>query len=144
MTFEQFAETILQQAPEPIRPISRFMKHHLIRQLIEERRAAGQLQHFKSIASTGGLVELVGELIGELKRLEIWPEDFERACAARGVARKDRELLDLYTAYQQLLREHQLYDAEGRFWSARLAEEDLGGCRAGCHCWLVQQCRERR
>ncbi len=124
MTFEQFAETVLRQTPEPVRPISPFMKHHLIRQLIDEARTAGGLPYFASIASTGGLVELVGELIGELKRLEVWPEDFQRACAARGMTPKDRELLDLYQAYQQRLGEHQLYDAEGRFWSARWAEAE--------------------
>ncbi len=82
-TFERFAESVLEKVPEPIRPISRLMKHHLVRQLIEQARTAGQLQHFATIASTGGLVELACEWIGELKRLEIWPEDFERACAAR-------------------------------------------------------------
>ena len=118
-TFERFAESVLEKVPEPIRPISRLMKHHLVRQLIEQARAAGQLQHFATIASTGGLVELACEWIGELKRLEIWPEDFERALPSRGATAKDRELLDLYQAYQQRLREHHLYDAEGRFWSAR-------------------------
>jgi superfamily I DNA/RNA helicase/RecB family exonuclease len=87
--------------------------------LIDQQRASGNLTHFAPIASTGGLVDLVCDLIGELKRLEIWPEDFQRACDARGMTAKDRELLDLYEAYQQRLQEHHLYDAEGRFWSAR-------------------------
>ena len=119
MTFDQFAETILHLVPEPIRPLGRSMKRHLIRQLIEQHRAAGDLDYFAPIAATGGLVDLVCDLIGELKRLEIWPEQFAAACAARGMSQKDRELLDLYRAYQQRLQEHHLYDAEGRFWSAR-------------------------
>ena len=95
------------------------MKRHLVRQLIDEAGAAGELPHFAPIASTAGLVDLVCDLIGELKRLEIWPEDFQRAVPRAGVTAKDRELLDLYQAYQQRLQEHHLYDAEGRFWSAR-------------------------
>ncbi len=119
MTFDQFAETILHLVPEPIRPLSRLMKRHLVRQLIEDGRAEGRLTYFAPIAATGGLVDLVCDLIGELKRLEIWPEQFQAACAARGLSEKDRELLDIYQGYQQGLLEHHLYDAEGRFWSAR-------------------------
>ena len=47
-------------------------------------------------------------------------EDFRQACQQRGLQAKDRELLDLYEAYQQQLNAHHLYDAEGRFWSAAI------------------------
>ena len=118
-TFEGFAEAVLEFSPEAVRPISRLMKRQLIRQLIRQQRAEGRLKHFHSIAETSGLVDLVCELISELKRLEIWPEHFQRACDARGIGAKDVELLEIYDAYQRCLRERQLYDAEGRFWSAR-------------------------
>lgn len=119
MTFDRFAEAVLEVAPVAVQPISRWMKRQLIRRLILQQRSAGHLEHFDPIAETSGLVDLVGELISELKRLEIWPEHFRQACTARGIAKKDEELLALYDAYQRCLREHQLYDAEGRFWSAR-------------------------
>lgn len=77
------------------------------------------MKHFQPILAAGGLVDMVCELIGELKRSEIWPEEFHRACTARGIGEKDRELFEIYEAYQQRLREHGLFDAEGRFWSAR-------------------------
>ena len=35
------------------------------------------------------------------------------------MADKDVELFEAYAAYQQTLRERGLFDAEGRFWSAR-------------------------
>jgi ATP-dependent helicase/nuclease subunit B len=104
---------------ESIRPLSRSMKRQLVRYLIDEQHTHNRLQHFRPIVSTIGLVDLVCEFISELKRLEIWPEDLRHACQARGFTVKDRELLDLYEAYQVTLRENQLYDAEGRFWSAR-------------------------
>ncbi len=132
MTFEKFAETILHAARLPIRPMTRRMKHELIRQIIGEQSAAGRLNHFQSIATTSGLVDLVCEFISELKRLEIWPEEFHRACAARGLGTKDVELSEIYAAYQQSLREHGLFDAEGRFWSARDAlQKAEGGRRKG-------------
>ena len=58
------------------------------------------------------------QFIRELKRLEIWPEEFARAHGKSGT-KKDRELADLYTRYQERLTQHELYDAQGRFWSAR-------------------------
>jgi ATP-dependent helicase/DNAse subunit B len=146
-TFDKFAQAILESSPEPmrhkgtvpvsptrlpawcpenwdgpprsIRPLTRSVKRQLVRHLIGEQLARGQIGHFRPIVSTSGLVDLVCELISELKRLEIWPEDLRRACQARGFTAKDRELLELYEAYQLILRENQLYDAEGRLWSAR-------------------------
>ena len=119
MTFDRFAESVLEAAPEAIRPLSRQMKRQLIRQLIRQQHVQGRLTHFGPIAETSGLVDLLCELISELKRLEIWPEHFRRACDARGITQKDVELLAIYDEYQRCLRENQLYDAEGRFWSAR-------------------------
>ena len=117
MTFAQFAETVLHGAGVPIRPINGLMKRELVRQIIEEQAARGRLKHFQAIAATGGLVDLVSEFISELKRLEIWPENFHQACSSRGIGDKDVELAEIYEAYQQALREHRLFDAEGRFWS---------------------------
>jgi ATP-dependent helicase/nuclease subunit B len=119
MTFGNFAEAVLHAAELPIRPMTRLMKRELVRQIIFEQATRGRLRHFQSIAKTAGLVDLVCEFISELKRLEIWPDDFRKACTARGLDQRDVELSEIYDVYQQALREHGLFDAEGRFWSAR-------------------------
>ena len=126
MTFGNFAETVLHAGEIRIRPMTRLMKRELVRQIILEQSSRGRLGHFQSIAKTAGLVDLVCEFISELKRLEIWPDDFRRACAVRGLDAKDVELSEIYDVYQQSLLEHGLFDAEGRFWSARdvLAKEE--------------------
>lgn len=132
MTFETFAETVLQSAGLPIRPITRLMKRELVRQIMGEQASRGRLKHFQSIAATSGLVDLVCEFISELKRLEIWPDEFQRACSTRGISDKDVELSEIYEAYQQALREHGLFDAEGRFWSARdVLQKAEGGRQKG-------------
>ncbi len=118
-TFDKFAQAILEASPAPIRSLTSSMKRQLVRDLIDEQLAQGRLRYFQSIAATSGLVDLVCELISELKRLEIWPDQLRRACQARGFTAKDGELLELYDAYQVTLRENHLYDVEGRFWSAR-------------------------
>ncbi len=119
MTFEKFAEAVLHAAELPIRPMTRLMKRELVRQIIFEQSSRGRLGHFQSIAKTAGMVDLLCEFISELKRLEIWPDEFRSACQARGLADKDTELSEIYDVYQNALREHGLFDAEGRFWSAR-------------------------
>ncbi len=118
-TFARFAETVLQRSPQLVRPLRSLHKRQLIRQLVDEAGGEGRLKHFGPIASTGGLLDLVCDFIRQLKRLEIWPEQFAEACNQRGATDKDRELLGIYAAYQKLLVDHNLYDAEGCFWSAR-------------------------
>lgn len=126
-TFDQFAADVLLHADDEIRPIDVRMKRMIVEELIREAAAAGRLRHFAAIADTPGFLDLTCEFISELKRVEIWPEDFERACAERSqqfggegvLSLKDRELADVYRRYQQRLLDERLYDAEGRFWSAR-------------------------
>jgi RecB family exonuclease len=118
VTFAQFAESTLQSG-SLVRPVSRLVKRHLVRRCVDQAQAEGRLAHFGPIASTAGLLDLVCDFTSELKRLEIWPEDLRHACMSRGITPKDRELLAIYEAYQRCLLDHQLYDAEGRFWSAR-------------------------
>ena len=119
MTFDHFAEAVVNSSAEPVRPLSRLMKRQLVCLLVDEHLDAGRLRHFLPIARTGGLVDQICELISELKRLDVWPDRFRQACQARGMTDKDAELSAVYEAYQQVLNEHHLYDAEGRFWSAR-------------------------
>ena len=124
VTFEGFAQQVLEASGEPVRPLSGLMKRELLRFLIEQAHEAGELKYFGSIAGTHGLVDLVSQFISEFKRLEIWPAEFQRASQQRGQSQKDRELLAIYHAYQERLTAYGLYDAEGRFWSARAILRD--------------------
>ena len=118
-TFAGFALAVLQHSPQPVRPLSSLLKRQLVGDLVDEAGRDGRLTHFGPIASTSGLLDLLCDFIRQMKRLEIWPEQFAEACQQRGVTEKDRELLAIYGAYQQRLLDHNLYDAEGCFWSAR-------------------------
>jgi len=119
MTFDQFAASVLRASVSAGRPITALQKRRLVASLLKAEASAGRLRHFAAIADKPGLVDLVSEWISELKRLEIWPEEFRDACQRRNLADKDRELVALYEAYQRKLTAHDLYDAEGRFWAAR-------------------------
>ncbi|MCS7305035.1 MAG: PD-(D/E)XK nuclease family protein [Thermoguttaceae bacterium] len=119
MTFDRFAEAVVEFSGPRSRLLDRWMQRWLIWQLVEERREAGKLRYFAQIAQTPGFLDMLCHWIQELKRREIWPEQFLQACQAKGMTDKDQELFDLYQAYQRMLTEHDLYDAEGRFWLAR-------------------------
>ncbi len=118
-TFGRFADNVLRASRLAFRPVTPLYKRQLVQRLLNAAAERNELLHFGSIAQTAGLVSLVEGFISELKKLEIWPEHFAEACHARRIMQQDRELLAIYEGYQRLLNEHQLYDAEGRFWSAR-------------------------
>lgn len=145
VTFEQFAEQILRSAPVAIRPLSRIGKRKLLRDLIDDLRARRQLSYFSSVAGTTGFLDLCISFISELKRAEIWPEEFaeiigkaggsDGAPSQRGRDAKSREIALIYSAYQERLHACDddtrqddvvtgIYDAEGRFWSARTLLKD--------------------
>jgi len=119
MTFGQLAERILESSPEIERPIGLLVQRRLLGEIVTEEVERGALQYFRYVASTPGLIDQLTEFIRELKRLEIWPEHFRQACESRGATAKDADLATIYEEYQRRLVEGRLYDAEGRFWSAR-------------------------
>ncbi len=119
VTFDGFAEMVLEAAAEPIEPVSPQLKRQLLAGLVERARQAGSLEYFAGIVGSEGLVDLVDQFISELKRREIWPEQFVEVASQRGLDAKDREFAAFYAEYQEVLTAKGLYDREGRFWSAR-------------------------
>ncbi len=118
LTFEQFAGRVLDSSSLDIRSIPQPLVRVLLKRLIDDSRARGELRYFKPIADSGGFLDLLAGFVQEFKRLEIWPEELAEACGRRP-SQKDHELLGIYEAYQQLLNDRNLYDAQGQFWSAR-------------------------
>lgn len=119
MTFDLFADRILQYTTEVMRSVPPVMQRVLLRGIIDETLAAGKIQYFAGIARTSGFLDVVLGLIAELKREEAWPADFSAACQQRGARKADLESAALYSEYQARLEAHHRYDSEGRFWSAR-------------------------
>lgn len=127
-TFDEFAERILQSSGDDVQPLSSVMRRMLVRQIIDRLQRNGRLSYFGPIAQTSGFLDLAITFIAELKREETWPEHFSEACQGRGERAKDRELALIYTEYQEELHRLALYDAEGRFWSARtVLEREIRG-----------------
>lgn len=144
LTFEQFAEQVLRSAPIAIQPLSRIGKRKLLRDLINDLRNRRQLPYFASVAGTTGFLDLCIAFISELKRAEIWPDEFtaiiertsdDHGSTPRGPDARSREIALIYNLYQERLHAaggtasqdgviSGLYDTEGRFWSARTLLQD--------------------
>ncbi|HEV3138461.1 MAG TPA: UvrD-helicase domain-containing protein, partial [Pirellulales bacterium] len=116
LTFDQFARRVLESSPLEIRPIGLVAERQILRGLILQALDERKLDYFAPVARTPGFLDLLVRFVEEMKRLEIWPAELAAAC---GRAEKDRELCHLYESYQRILTEHDMYDAQGRFWSAR-------------------------
>jgi len=125
-TFEAFAEAILKSLDEPIQTLPEISKRYLLRSIVDDLIVTEQLQYFSSIAGTSGFLDLVSSFISELKREEIWPDQFSEAYGRLNSEsqQKDRELALIYNRYQSALHEMRRYDSEGRFWSARTALQE--------------------
>ncbi|HTM53843.1 MAG TPA: PD-(D/E)XK nuclease family protein [Pirellulales bacterium] len=117
-TFEHFAARILSASALDVRPVSSPLARQILRGVIQQACGDGALRYFSPTAETPGFVDLVSSFVQELKRLEIWPEEWLAACGPRP-SDKDRELHELYHRYQTVLLKNRLYDPPGRAWLAR-------------------------
>ncbi len=124
LTFDGFADQVLMAVPEAVSGLSSGMQRVLLRRVVDKLLREGRLTHFRSIAATRGFLDLVAGFIAELKRGQTWPLEFVEACRRRGTKARDRELGAVYTRYQEALVAGNVYDSEGRFWSARAALEE--------------------
>ncbi len=123
LTFASFADSIVAASPRRIRPISKLQKRRILYQVVQTALDSSRLKHFSRVAQTPGFLAQVDEFIAELKRQDIWPEDFDQRCRQP----REHDLAAIYHLYQQFLNDNDLYDPEGRFWAARteLRETEL-------------------
>src|SRR5262245_11113946 len=123
-TFEQFVQALLAQSGPGPRFLGRTLKRQLVKRLIAEAVADGRLNYFAPIAQTRGLLDLICGFISDMKRQAVASQRFA-GLAASQASEKSRELADIYSRYEQLLDERQLFDADEQFLLASKALKDL-------------------
>jgi ATP-dependent helicase/nuclease subunit B len=106
---------LLDIASYPQRQLDNTARLRLLREILVDLQADGELEVYGQIAAKPGFVEIVADFIYELKQNVILPDTF--GLAAR--TPKDRDLAKIYAAYQDKLRLHDLVDREGEGWLAR-------------------------
>jgi ATP-dependent helicase/DNAse subunit B len=127
LTFQDFADELVRVNDPAARPLSHVQRRLLAEDIVAELHARGRLSHFRGVIDTRGFGDTVFELLAELKRNKIWPDQFTEAVARAGAReggadagrRKDEQCALIYAEYQRLLIRHNRYDLEGRFWYAR-------------------------
>lgn len=113
-TFYSLNAHVLKRARIPARSLKPVARSRLLRHLLGELKAAGELQYFQRIAETRGAVAIISDFIDELKQSGVSVDDFAQAAASA----KDHELAAIYRRYQALLRGNDLVDREGEGWLA--------------------------
>jgi ATP-dependent helicase/DNAse subunit B len=121
-TFVALAQRVLALAGLAAEEISAEERELLLRRIVADLAGSGTLQHFAGSTEFDGFYEHLASFIRELKACQIKPADFRNAVLDK--TRRDVELAEIYSRYQDALEEGNLYDSEGRFWQARLVLED--------------------
>jgi ATP-dependent helicase/DNAse subunit B len=118
MTFVELAEVILKTTHKQVRPISLLSKIFFLRRIVNELEAEASLEFFSPLVPYPGFIFHLNQFISELKQGEISAEDFARLGKKRASSRQDLELAQMYSRYQAMLHQLNVYDHEGRFWYA--------------------------
>jgi ATP-dependent helicase/DNAse subunit B len=124
LTFVALAERVLTASSVTARPISLHRREMLLREIVANLAAGNRLRHFEDVIDTDGFYTGLLAFIRELKAWQIEPERFARSRRSAGA--RDAEIALIYGEYQKRLTGSSLYDAEGRYWRARIILE--GNC----------------
>jgi ATP-dependent helicase/DNAse subunit B len=114
LTFDLLYAECLNTAGEVYTEISDPVQHRLIRAIVDEL----PLTHYAPLTDRPGFLQLVQEMIAELKAGRIWPEAFERAVKDLGSEPRLVELSEIYTVYQEKLQARRWADRAGMGWLA--------------------------
>lgn len=82
------------------------------------------LIHYAPLTDRPGFIQVLEDLIAELKAARIWPDMFAQAVAALGDEPRLRELALVYAAYQERLQAQSWADRAGLGWLAVEALEE--------------------
>lgn len=121
-TFGDLYAEILSAAGEPFPVTPEPVIHLLLRAAIDRVAARGLLRHYEPIRGRPGLVSVLADLVAELKRSLITPQDFSAALRGRGA--RLEELAAFYEEYQSSLVRLGWSDHEGLGWLAVAALKD--------------------
>lgn len=117
MTFDSLSGRILTAASQTVRRIGGLRRRLLLRRIVRELHAAGQLPSLAPAVDTPGLIAALQRNVSELKRATADPEELARRVGSpQGPA---GDVLKVYRAYQQALTDADACDADGQMWLAR-------------------------
>ncbi len=126
-TFDLY-RAVLTAAGQILAELEEPLQHRLLRAVIDQAAAAGELQHYGPLRDKPGFLRLLHGLIEELKQAQIEPSRFHGV--VRGQGARLEELAGLYGRYQEWLLGEGWMDKEGLGWlAARALERNPALCR---------------
>lgn len=115
--FHALYHSILDSAEALPRWMPEAARYRVLRALLQKLVCANELAYLAPIADKPGLINVVAEIIAELKEGGVPPERLSELATTPRV----RDLARIYAAYQEFLRAHKLADNQGLGWLARAA-----------------------
>jgi superfamily I DNA/RNA helicase len=113
-TFDALYEECLAATGDAYTLLDEPVQYRLLRAVVD----ALPLAHFSPLRGRPGFIQVLQELIAELKAARIRPEDFRRAVDRLGSPPRLTDLADLYAAYQERLQANAGVDRAGLAWLA--------------------------
>lgn len=120
LTFDELVTACLNSAGEAFTELSDAVQYRLLRTIIDRL----PLDHFAPLKSKPGFIQLLQEMITELKFAQIEPPAFQVAAVELGSEPRLTELAVIYQSYQERLQAREWADRVGLYW---LAAESLAG-----------------
>ena len=114
LTFDRLYAECLNAAGEAYTELSEPVQYRLIRSVVAEL----ELDHYAPLTDRPGFIQILEQLIGELKAARIHPDDFAQAVAGMGGEPRLGELAQIYAAYQERLQAQGWADRAGLGWLA--------------------------
>ncbi|GIK40340.1 MAG: ATP-dependent helicase/deoxyribonuclease subunit B [Chloroflexota bacterium] len=112
--FHELYMECLDSLGQPYIELSEPVQYRLLQAVINDV----PLAHYHSLRNSPGLINLLQNLIGELKAARIAPEQFASALHQIGPEARLSELAHIYAAYQERLRQQNWTDRSGLGWLA--------------------------
>ena len=125
LQFYNLSAAILDEAGSATHEMSDLATRRLVRGLLAEMDAAGELTTFAPMLGKPGFVDVLVEWLREMKTQGNLPDVVAGHAAGQGNER-DRQLALLYEHYQAVLRNADCADADGLLWLAAEALEADG------------------
>lgn len=134
LTFEELYQTCLASSGAIYTKIGDAVQRRVIRSVVREL----PLAHYAPLTGLPGFVQVLNDIIDQLKAARIDPASFEAAVATHNDQPRLRELADIYAAYQARLRDEGWADEAGLGWrSVEALENDASRLVSDCSVLLV-------
>ncbi len=125
-TFAKLARMLLGQTAQRIHRLDESTLRHVVRRLLAEMAAAGELTTYAPVRDLPGFQQVVIEWLREMKSQGLEPEAI-LAEAARSSNPRDQQLGRLFARYQAFLQERGAADDDGLLWLAADALAHIDG-----------------